>query len=168
MSCRRKLSWPASDRRTTMNDRANPAVPAAKSVPPAVRAPLPASRELYCRHALPVRIMHWINVVALTILFMSGLQIFNAHPGALLGQVVVHRRPPVLEIGARQGGERRAVGVTRDLRPRIRHDRRARRVDAADGRLIRAARFPSWMTIPEPSVAVDGARAGTSSSRGCS
>ena len=39
---------------------------------------------LYYRHTLPVRIMHWINVVALTILFMSGLQIFNAHP-ALTG-----------------------------------------------------------------------------------
>ena len=24
--------------------------------------------------------MHWINVVALTVLFMSGLQIFNAYP----------------------------------------------------------------------------------------
>jgi thiosulfate reductase cytochrome b subunit len=34
----------------------------------------------YYRHSLPVRILHWVNVAALTILFMSGLQIFNAHP----------------------------------------------------------------------------------------
>ena len=39
-----------------------------------------ARSYLYYRHRLPVRLMHWINVVALTILLMSGLQIFNAHP----------------------------------------------------------------------------------------
>ena len=41
---------------------------------------------LYYRHTLPVRIMHWINVVALTVLFMSGLNIFNAHPALYLGE----------------------------------------------------------------------------------
>lgn len=40
-----------------------------------------ASRSfLYYRHALPVCIMHWVNVIAFFILLMSGLQIFNAHP----------------------------------------------------------------------------------------
>jgi thiosulfate reductase cytochrome b subunit len=39
-----------------------------------------AARPSYYRHSLPVRILHWINVVALCALFMSGLQIFNAHP----------------------------------------------------------------------------------------
>lgn len=34
----------------------------------------------YFRHSAPVRIMHWVNVGVLTILLMSGLQIFNAHP----------------------------------------------------------------------------------------
>jgi len=40
----------------------------------------PAGREVIKRHALITRITHWINVVALTVLLMSGLQIFNAHP----------------------------------------------------------------------------------------
>ena len=40
----------------------------------------PPRDYLYYRHSLPVRLMHWTNVVALTILLMSGLQIFNAHP----------------------------------------------------------------------------------------
>ena len=31
--------------------------------------------ELYYRHTIPVRVMHWINVVCLTVLFMSGLNI---------------------------------------------------------------------------------------------
>lgn len=39
----------------------------------------------YFRHSAPVRIMHWVNVGALTILLMSGLQIFNAHPALYWG-----------------------------------------------------------------------------------
>jgi len=35
---------------------------------------------LYYRHTLPVRVMHWINAIALTILLLSGLNIFSAHP----------------------------------------------------------------------------------------
>ena len=38
----------------------------------------------YRRHAAAVRVMHWINAIALVALLMSGLQIFNAHP-ALYG-----------------------------------------------------------------------------------
>ena len=45
-----------------------------------------SSEYVYYRHTLPVRIMHWINVVALTILLMSGLQIFNAHPALYWGK----------------------------------------------------------------------------------
>lgn len=35
-----------------------------------------------------VRVTHWINVVALTIMIMSGLQIFNAHPTLYSGEVL--------------------------------------------------------------------------------
>ena len=41
---------------------------------------------LYPRHALLVRITHWINVVAFIVLLMSGLQIFNAHPSLYWGK----------------------------------------------------------------------------------
>src|SRR4051794_33399103 len=37
------------------------------------------------RHRLPVRVMHWINMVCLFVLLMSGLQIFNAHPALYWG-----------------------------------------------------------------------------------
>jgi cytochrome b subunit of formate dehydrogenase len=30
--------------------------------------------------------MHWLNVIALTILLMSGLAIFNAHPALYWGK----------------------------------------------------------------------------------
>ncbi len=40
----------------------------------------------YLRHTLAVRVMHWVNVFALLILLMSGLQIFNAHPALYWGK----------------------------------------------------------------------------------
>jgi thiosulfate reductase cytochrome b subunit len=40
----------------------------------------PAARRLVRRHALTVRITHWLNVLCFSLLLMSGLQIFNAHP----------------------------------------------------------------------------------------
>ena len=69
----------------------------------AAATPASPGPVLYYRHTLPVRIMHWINVVALTVLFMSGLQIFNAHPALYFGKSSYNGRPPVLEIGAREG-----------------------------------------------------------------
>src|SRR5262252_572534 len=69
--------------------------------------------QTYYRHTLPVRIMHWINVIALTCLFMSGLQIFNAHPALNFGKSSYDGKPPVLEIGARMGPNDQPQGVTR-------------------------------------------------------
>ena len=40
----------------------------------------PTADNLVFRHRLSTRIWHWVNVVALSVLFMSGLMIFNAHP----------------------------------------------------------------------------------------
>ena len=59
--------------------------------------------------------MHWINVVALTIMLMSGLQIFNAHPALYVGDSSYTGRPAWLEIGAREDaqGRARAGGVRR-------------------------------------------------------
>jgi thiosulfate reductase cytochrome b subunit len=41
--------------------------------------------DVIYRHRLPVRIMHWVNVLCLVILLGSGLQIFNAHPALYWG-----------------------------------------------------------------------------------
>ena len=37
-------------------------------------------RRLIDRHRLWGRVTHWLNVICMRILLMSGLQIFNAHP----------------------------------------------------------------------------------------
>ena len=41
--------------------------------------------RLIYRHCLWVRATHWINVVCMSVLLMSGLQIFNAHPSLYWG-----------------------------------------------------------------------------------
>lgn len=43
------------------------------------------ARELIRRHGPIVRLTHWANALALLLLLMSGLQIFNAHPALYWG-----------------------------------------------------------------------------------
>jgi hypothetical protein len=58
----------------------------------------PRKADMYYRHRLPVRIMHWVNVVCLTVLFMSGLSIFNAHSALYWGNSSYDGHPALLEI----------------------------------------------------------------------
>jgi thiosulfate reductase cytochrome b subunit len=44
-----------------------------------------SGEEVIYRHTGVVRATHWVNVVVLLVLLMSGLQIFNAHPALYLG-----------------------------------------------------------------------------------
>jgi Ni/Fe-hydrogenase b-type cytochrome subunit len=44
------------------------------------------AREVIRRHSLLVRITHWINVVCVSLLLMSGFQIFNAHRALYWGK----------------------------------------------------------------------------------
>jgi thiosulfate reductase cytochrome b subunit len=113
-------------------------------------APLPASaasaRELYWRHALPVRIMHWINVVALTLMLMSGLCIFNSHPALYWGQSSYTGRPAWLEIGATEDAQGRISGYTR-LFGHAFDTTGVLGVSADDGQMY-VQGFPSWLTVP--------------------
>jgi thiosulfate reductase cytochrome b subunit len=45
------------------------------------------------RYGLLIRVTHWMNLLCLTILLMSGLQIFNAHPALYWGQASDFERP---------------------------------------------------------------------------
>jgi thiosulfate reductase cytochrome b subunit len=51
-----------------------------------VQPPVPAKSYLFHRHALAVRVTHWINALAIVFLIMTGLNIFNAHPALYWGQ----------------------------------------------------------------------------------
>ena len=62
----------------------------------------PTSRQwtvLTPRHSVVVRLTHWLNVVCLTFLLLSGLQIFNAYPRLHWGQYGANADPAFLEIG---------------------------------------------------------------------
>jgi thiosulfate reductase cytochrome b subunit len=118
-----------------MNDAAMPAAPAA------------TGGALYRRHALPVRVMHWINVLALTVLLMSGLNIFAAHPALYWGKSSYTGRPAVFEIGAIDRGERGIAGYARVLGLEL-DTTGLLGVGAAPGGRPDVRTFPSWMTIP--------------------
>jgi len=112
-----------------------------------VAAGVRTGTSLYYRHTLPVRLMHWINVVALTILLLSGLNIFSGHPALYWGKSSYTGRGPILAILAREDANGDAVGVTRFFG----HDFVTTGVLGAsageDGDLVPRV-FPSWLTIP--------------------
>jgi thiosulfate reductase cytochrome b subunit len=61
----------------------------------------PGSREIIYRHSIIVRATHWINVICLAMLLMSGLRIFNAHPALYWGHYGYRGAPYVMAIGGR-------------------------------------------------------------------
>jgi thiosulfate reductase cytochrome b subunit len=63
------------------------------------------------RHTVLVRITHWINVIAITFLLMSGLQIFNARPDLYWGQKSDFEHP-ILKLSARYNDQHVPVGET--------------------------------------------------------
>jgi thiosulfate reductase cytochrome b subunit len=113
----------------------------------------PRKPDMVYRHRLPVRIMHWTNVVCLTVLFMSGLSIFNAHSALYWGNSSYNGHPALFEIMSTSPPQ--APGDT------VREPRGVLRIGqhtfdttglfgvsrGPDGALNQRA-FPSWMTIP--------------------
>ena len=67
-------------------------------------------QEVIYRHSSTVRVTHWVNVVALLVLLMSGLQIFNAHPALYFG-AKSNFDDPVMAMRPMRHGED-LVGVT--------------------------------------------------------
>jgi len=78
-----------------------------------VQAP-PAQREIIYRHSIVVRLTHWINLLCLTLLLMSGLALFNVHPALYWGNYGYPGVPTFLSITGRYDPETaQPVGVTR-------------------------------------------------------
>lgn len=121
--------------------------------------PAPASRNatVYYRHSLPVRIMHWINVLAFFMLLMSGLQIFNAHPALYWGRSSYAGQPPILQMQARQTADGQLAGVTRVLGREFVTTGVLGASKASSGELT-ARGFPEWATIPGPQWLAMGRR----------
>lgn len=67
--------------------------------------PSPLRKTFIRRHSVVTRITHWINVLCLSLLLMSGLQIFNAHPSLYWGQYGADADPSWLSIDAVSEGD---------------------------------------------------------------
>ena len=107
------------------------------------------------RHRLPLRVMHWINLLCMLVLVGSGLQIFNAHPALYWGRSSTFDAPAVARPIAARGPDGKARGITA-------HRRRAfdttgvLGVSSAPTACASSAGFPEWATIPGPALAGAG------------
>jgi thiosulfate reductase cytochrome b subunit len=104
----------------------------------------PSRRWIY-RYPVLVRVTHWINVLCLPILVMSGLQIFNAHPALYWGEDSDFESP-LLSIGVYRGEDGRPIGVTRIFGASF------RTTGVLGWSMINrrptARAFPAWATLP--------------------
>jgi thiosulfate reductase cytochrome b subunit len=119
------------------------ATPAAPATPAAVRPP----REIIYRHRLVTRITHWINVLAISLLLMSGLQIFNAHPRLYWGQFGADADRPFIELTADMDAAGDIVGVTRIGPLTLQTTGLLGASKGANGE-IGPRGFPAWLTLP--------------------
>lgn len=110
-----------------------------------IDASMETGRTLIYRHSLLVRLSHWVNVLCLTVLLFSGLQIFNAHPSLYWGQYGADNDPSFISMEGVQDGDQ-AKGLTHvgsltfDTTGFL-------GVSNVDGEPT-ARGFPAWLTIP--------------------
>jgi thiosulfate reductase cytochrome b subunit len=107
-----------------------------------------AGRVLILRHSLAVRILHWVNFITLTIMLMSGLQIFNAHPALYWGKTSRFSQP-ILSMGAMQDDQGHAWGVTTVGSHSFTTTGVLGWSKGSDGTYVDRG-FPTWATIPGP------------------
>ena len=102
------------------------------------------AKVLVYRHAAVTRLTHWINALALTLLLMSGLNIFGAHPALYWGQKATFAHPWVSMTAEQQGD--RTVGVTRIGSAKF----NTTGVLGYSGKpgAEEAVAFPAWATVP--------------------
>ncbi|HEY0124062.1 MAG TPA: cytochrome b/b6 domain-containing protein [Rhizobium sp.] len=109
-------------------------------------APPPRPSKIYIkRHSVVTRLTHWINVLCLTLLLMSGMQIFNAHPSLYWGQYGGDGDHSWLEISAADGdtqsyGNFRIGNLTIPTTGLLGSSKE-------DGQWAERA-FPAWATMP--------------------
>jgi thiosulfate reductase cytochrome b subunit len=103
-----------------------------------------ARRELVFRHALVVRVTHWINLLCMTVLLASGLQIFNAHPALYWGARSDFEHPVLALDAVQQGNEVR--GVTRVLGASF--DTTGWLGASVEDGDMTPRGFPAWITVP--------------------
>ncbi len=113
-------------------------------------------RVLVPRHKFLVRITHWINVVAFTLLLLSGLEIFNAHTSLYWGQKSDFDHP-WLQISATNAPGGKLVGHTKVLGANFTTTGVLGASTGLDGK-PEARAFPKWLTLPAYKSLAEGRR----------
>jgi len=103
-----------------------------------------------------VRIGHWINVLCMTVLLMSGLQIFNAHPALYWGQRSTFD-DPLFAIDAKRAASGAMIGVTTLFGHAFETTGMLGLSTDGDGN-TEARGFPAWATVPGPEWLAMGRR----------
>jgi thiosulfate reductase cytochrome b subunit len=105
-------------------------------------------REVIYRHSAVVRVTHWINVLCLALLLMSGLKLFNYHPALYWGNYGYKGAPSVMSIFASVDPvTARPVGVTRIGDFSFDTTGVLGVSYGPNNRPVREA-FPAWLTLP--------------------
>ena len=107
----------------------------------------PGGGGLVFRHRLVTRVWHWLNAVALALMLMSGLMIFNAHPRLYWGKAAANDDVAWLEIGASSDAAGALHGGVRIGRMSLETTGVLGVSRGGDGALTPIA-FPGWVTIP--------------------
>lgn len=116
-------------------------------VPPVPGPYTHPARHLAYRHAAVTRLTHWINLVCVSVLLMSGLQIFNAHPALYWGQYGADHDPSVFQIGSEEASDGRLTGFAR-IGSKTMTTTGVLGVSAnPDGEIVERG-FPRWLTLP--------------------
>jgi thiosulfate reductase cytochrome b subunit len=102
--------------------------------------------KVVLRHRWPVRVLHWINALAVIVLLLSGLQIFNAHPRLYWGRQSYDGREPVLSLDARMQ-QGKPAGITRIGSHEFETTGVLGASRGENGEWM-ARGFPAWATLP--------------------
>jgi thiosulfate reductase cytochrome b subunit len=113
--------------------------------------------ELVYRHTLWVRIAHWLNVLAIAVLLMSGLQIFNAHPMLHWGIKGDEADPAILSIYAEERDVGPTIGWTKIGDAQFDTTGVLGFSTERDGQPSERA-FPWWITLPSYPALAEGRR----------
>ena len=102
------------------------------------------AKVLVKRHSVVTRLAHWVNVVLIAVLLMSGLQIFNAHPALYWGETSTFADPWVAMTKEEIRDEPRGITTVGAMR----FDTTGLFGWSGKEGMREQRGFPSWATIP--------------------
>jgi thiosulfate reductase cytochrome b subunit len=102
------------------------------------------AKMLVKRHSVVTRLTHWVNVLLIAVLLMSGLQIFNAHPALYWGPASTFADPWVAMTKEEIAGEPRGITTVGGMR----FDTTGLFGWSGKEGMREQRGFPAWATVP--------------------